>query len=171
MEYGYFVDGARKHNDLFLEIQKEKIAEDNVFVDEGCSRRELHNLLKIVQAEDVLYLQSVAELAEGADEILKILDYLQNKGVYLITCEEEFLIGDEYAALFKQCMELMSKFESRTKSEHYREALSAGKVGRPKKDKERDKIISMQEEGLSVGQICRALKISKSTFYRIKSGG
>ena len=173
MEYAYFVDKSSiglDHTDLFIEIQKDRIMDDNIFSDMDSTHKLLKVLLAKLREDDVLYVQTVAELADDADGVREVLDYLQNRKVLLISCEENFLIGGEYSNIFGECLELMKKFSKRVKNENYQQALKAGRVGRPKKKDDKE-IDTMLKQGMSVSQICRALKMSKSTYYRLKNGG
>jgi DNA invertase Pin-like site-specific DNA recombinase len=170
MLYAYVKEQAygeekNKNQPLFMQIQIQGVAEDNVYVDDT-DRTELIALLSTLSDGDQLIIRSVEDIADSYNELLAIFEQLSNKEIDLYSCKEPFFCGEDYYRDLKIIIGLNEFYKRASRKAAFQKAVKAGTVGRPK-NKAISKAVSMYESGeYTVSKIEKATGVSKSTLYR-----
>lgn len=191
MTYSYLRVSCLKQNITNQRFEVEKYAKENGIVIDawitetisGTKRyndRKLGKLLKRLKKNDTLILPELSRLGRSLMEIFSILNMCLEKEVNIIAIKENYKLTNTLEAkVIAFAFSIASEVERRLISLRTREALARKKaegikLGRPKnvssklKGKETE-IKELISSGIPKTQICKKLKISRSTFYKFIS--
>lgn len=166
------VSGAeedRQNQGLFQIIKELEVADEFCFFDMSGTgnRSELKELLHQIQDNDTLVVRSVVDLADTLKEMIDALSVLAEKKITLCSYEESYLCGKSYLNQVTGILSIFQDFNKKKKEQAYKQAVIEGKVGRPSKAKEVEKVIVMFKDGkVSMEQLQALTGLSKSTLYR-----
>lgn len=173
MDYAYFKanidpDKYIDNSVLFMLIQDLSIPESRVFVDSGDSKEEWNKLLDIIGDGDRIAIRSVIDLeAEGARELLGILQIIQCSGIALCSCMEPYFSGTDYYTAFKGFIDIHKYYLKKKKDKGYKKAVEAGTVGRPKMTEAIEKAVRLYNtKAFKIEEIEKLSGVSSSTLYR-----
>ena len=191
MTYSYLRVSCLKQNITNQRFEVEKYAKENGIVIDawitetisGTKRyndRKLGKLLKRLKKNDTLILPELSRLGRSLMEIFSILNMCLEKEVNIIAIKENYKLTNTLEAkVIAFAFSIASEVERRLISLRTREALARKKaegikLGRPKnvssklKGKESE-IKELISSGIPKTQICKKLKISRSSFYKFIS--
>ena len=145
-------------------------------------KRQLGNLLKIVQKDDIIICSELSRLGRSLFMIMEILNICLSKECRVWTIKDNYRLGDDIQSkVLAFAFGLSAEIERNLISQRTREALerkkSEGKpLGRPrgrktdksayKLNKKEESIRRMMEKGISLRQISKKLKVSRNTVRR-----
>ena len=158
----------RNNQPVFCLVNEFEIDDEHVFIDrdDRSERIELNELIDKLSSGERLIVRSVTDFADTLVELTEVFQQLNDKGVILYSCEEPFFCGEDYLENLSGYIRFYLSFQKKKQKQAYQKAVSAGKVGRPSKDKAIDQALDLYRRGLKVTQIETLTGISKSTLYR-----
>lgn len=157
----------RSNQPAFLLIKEFELEDKYLFFDNTSERHELEKLLDCMGIGDKLIIRSVEDIADSLSELASVFQKMSEKKIILCACEEPFLCGEDYQENLNGYIKLYLYYNQKKKDTAYQKALSEGRVGRPSKTEEIEKVISMYESGqFKISQIEVITGVSKSTIYR-----
>ena len=160
------------HIDVWIE---EKISSSKKLKD-----RRLGLLLKRLKPGDILITTEISRISRSITELFHILESCLDKECQIWTLKENFRLGADIqskvlAFAFGLSAELSkSLLQARIKESLARLKADGKKLGRPvgarskalKLSKNRQKIQSLLDKGVSKNQIAKIMKVSKCTLYK-----
>ena len=160
------------HIDVWIE---EKISSSKKLKD-----RRLGLLLKRLKPGDILITTEISRISRSITELFHILESCLDKECQIWTLKENFRLGADIqskvlAFAFGLSAELSkSLLQARIKESLARLKADGKKLGRPvgarskalKLSKNRRKIQSLLDKGVSKNQIAKIMKVSKCTLYK-----
>lgn len=199
MEYGYVRVSSNDQNEdrQLAEMQKLEIPPEGIFIDKQSgkdfNRPKYQQLVEILQAKDLLYIQSIDRLGRNYEEILiqwRILT--KEKGIDIVvldmplldTRHEKNLIGTLISDIVLQLLSFVAQNERENIRKRQAEGIAAAKArgvqfGRPEKTLPDDfgTLVKQWERGktsmddiLSYCGICRATFYNRLHEYKLKQG-
>ena len=160
-------EDERKNTHLFQLIQEMGVDYDSIIVDDTSDQPELKKLLAEIPDGDSLLVRSVVDLASSIQELKDTLFVLSEKRILLCSCEEPYLSGEGYMEQLQGWQAVLQELKSKKQKMAYQQAVSAGKVGRPTKAKELEKVVGLYHQGKVSFEQAQALTgLSRSTLYR-----
>lgn len=174
MIYAYAIDTQideenRKNQQVFLKIRELGLTDDTIFMDEEpANKKEFEELLDTISHGDTLLVRSVVDMDGDINCLTNdILPYLKELKVELISCEEPFLCGLEYADTMKRIVQLLKSFTKQKAKQGYQKAVKENRVGRPANVNNAAKAVELYRTGkYKIAEIVKMTGISKSTLYR-----
>ena len=174
MVYAYVIgtqedEDTRKNRQLFLRIKELGICDDGIFLEEDPeSKQEFGALLDTISHGDTLLIRSISDLDGDINCLANdILPYLKELKVELISCEEPFLCGLDYADTWKAIIQLLKNHSRQKAKESYQKAVQEKRVGRPSDEDNVAKAVELyRSEKYKIAEIERITGVSKSTLYR-----
>ena len=146
------------------------------------SNRKIGSLVKRLKKDDVLIVSELSRLSRTLLEIMSLLNILISKGVIVYSTKENCCLGDNInSKVMMFAFGLAAEIERDLISLRTKEALAAKRLqgvrlgkqlgDHPKIDcllQRRDEVMEDYESGMSVPQICRKYKVSRSTFRKFR---
>ena len=174
MVYAYVIgtqedEDTRKNQQLFLRIKELGLSDDGIFLEEDPERKqEFGALLDTISHGDTLLIRSISDLDGDINCLANdILPYLKELEVELISCEEPFLCGFDYADTMKSIIRLLKSHSRQKAKESYQKAVKEKRVGRPSDEDNVAKAVELyRSEKYKISEIERITGVSKSTLYR-----
>ena len=159
---------------LMNEMGVEKVFQD-IASGKNSNRQQLNDMLSFVREGDTVVVESYSRIARSTNDLIKILDTLQNKGVQFISKKESIDTTTSSGRLMFTIFAGLSQFERECmlerQAEGIVEAKKAGKYkGRKPLEIDTDKFKNVYQKWKS-GQLTataaqKQLGLSPSTFYR-----
>lgn len=122
---------------------------------------------------DSLVVWRLDRLGRSMQELVALGIQLETRGIRLVSLAEKIDTGSVNGKHVLQVFKTLAEFERNLIRERTQAGLRAAKArgrlgGRPKLDPEKARAIKqlMKDEKNSVGDICKTLGISRTTFYR-----
>ena len=160
-------EDERENQPLFQMIQEMDVEYDNIIVDDTQDQPELKNLLGVIPKQDSILVRSIVDLAGSTQELQDTLSVLSEKKILLCSCEEPYLSGDGYMEQLQGWQQIFQQLKNKKQRLAYQKAVSEGKVGRPPKGKEIEKVVGLyHQRKLSFEQAQALTGLSRSTLYR-----
>ncbi len=145
------------------------------------SKRRLGKLLRHIHPGDIIICSEISRLGRNLFMIMDILNHCMQKGCRLWTIKDHYRLGDNIEAkILAFAFGLSAEIERQLISQRTKEALARKRaegirLGRPTGEqsienlsphKHRRRISNMLANGLSVGQIAKALHLHPTTIKR-----
>ena len=177
MKYAYIRTSTREqHIDRQVEAMKRyDIPTENYYIEQvsgkNMERIELQKLLAIVQPGDTIHIHDFSRLSRSTSDLLKIVNDLNEKGVYLISNKENFDTSTPTGRLMLTMIAAINSFERECMLERQLEGISLKKAngGYKKKDIDMDQFKTLKhdvDKGLiTVTTASQELGISRRTWY------
>ena len=136
-------------------------------------RPKLNELLSIVEEGDVIHITELSRLGRSLRDLLRIVDYLHQKGVLLVSKKENVNTTDPSGRLYFNMMASFAEFEREILLERQQEGIALAKrqgkyKGGKKKlnDKDVQLLRDMKDSGKYTNtDIAKRLGISIPTIY------
>lgn len=159
--------------DLQENAQVEKIFTDKLS-GKDTNRQGLHEMLDYVREGDILYISEFSRLARSTQDLLKIIDQLQGKGVQVVSMKEKLDTNTPAGKLMLTVMGAIDTFEREMMLERQREGIAeAKKAGKYKGGKEKAKPQNWQEllgqyksRQISATKLAELCKVSRPLVYK-----
>ncbi len=120
-------------------------------------------LLKSLKSGDTILVYSAYSLSRKVGELVKIFDCIFKHEINVHICSDGVVINKDTTSHF--IMDFLSKIREQNKiSQSLTTGRPKGSFSKSKFDKHRQEIIDMLKEGLSVSQIAKNLKYSRSSI-------
>jgi len=158
-----------------LGIPAENVRSEKVSGRRGAAHAELDRLMGELAAGDELYVESFSRLSRSLPDLLSTCEALDAGGVALISLKEgEADTRTATGRLFFAVAAAFAQYEREISAERRAEGQRAKRErdgrcgGRPKADQSKiDAALALRETSdMSVSEICAAVGISRSTFYK-----
>lgn len=171
MTYAYFIDNAGNpvpvdNSRLFKYLSIISVPEDNVFTDICSERKEIQNLFNRLKPEDVLIVRSVQDVGNTITQVLRVLKWLAEHGVELVSICEAYYDSADYQQLTADLYKFDCVLKERARVMGYETALAKGRVGRPKNTNTKEALKLYDSKKITAEQICKITAVSSSTLYR-----
>lgn len=166
-------------DDQNLDLQRDALSAagvERIFADTAsgvrASRPELTRALDHVRRGDTLVVWRLDRLGRSLKELLAIVEQLAAAGVALESLTEKIDTGTASGELVFHIFGSIAQFERRLMVERTRAGLQAARArgrvgGRPGvPDETVQAIQALSKTDRTPAEICKALKISRSTFYK-----
>jgi len=200
MVYGYIrvstdkQDTENQKSGVILKAESLGLSIDSYITDDGISgtkepeERKLGKLLKKIKEGDVIITSELSRLGRKLFMIMRILEHCMNVGAKVYTVKDGYELGDNIQSkVLAFAFSLAAEIERNMISERTKEALkrkkNAGMIlgrpigrtrdgGNPKCEKNRDKIIALRKQRVSISAIARIIKVHRLTLsaYLVSSG-
>lgn len=189
--YGYVRVSTKEQNEdrQLLALKDYQIPEDNIFIDKSSGkdfdRPEYQRMLSILQAGDVVVVESIDRLGRNYEEILEQWKMLnKTKGIDIVVLDMPLLdtrknldlVGTVITDIVLQLLSYVAQTEREKIKQRQADGIVAAqqkgiKFGKPKKVKPQKFATAYRkvEEGKKTPeQIMKELHISRSTYFRYK---
>lgn len=139
------------------------------------NRPKLQEMLDYVREGDKVYIKDFSRLARSTKDLLEIIDYLEEKGVSLISLNENLDTSTSVGKLLVTMIGAINEFERNNLLERQKEGIAIAKEkgiykGRQplkiKENKFRDLYEEMEKGYITKIEMAEKLGISRSTLYR-----
>lgn len=178
-----YVRVSRLTQDVNLQIDaltKAGCKKEHIFIDKisgaKSERPGLNNCLEILEDGDTLLVWRLDRLGRSISHLVKLIEELGAKGVkFKSICDGAIDTTTASGELIFNVFSSLAQFERRLIQERTKAGLDAararGKQGGRKKIAPNMPIVVTaknmhKNHGMSIGDICKTLKISRATFYR-----
>ena len=162
------IEGLKKYQ--LDKIFEEKISGKNT------NRPKLQEMLDFVREGDTIFVHDFSRLARSTKDLLDIIEFLNKKGVHLVSNKENIDSSTPSGKLMLTVIGAIYEFERTNLLERQREGIEIAKKNG--KYKGRKKIIVNQDEWdrlfdlymkrkISKTQMCKEIGCSRPTFYKI----
>lgn len=180
MEFGYCRVSTDKQNIDKYTAELEVKGVDRIFQEKvsGQKKRpQLELLIDIVRPGDIVYSNSMSRLSRSMNDLFSIIEKFKMKKVTVVLLKENLTISpDAQNAVSNVVFNVMAalyEFEVEMQRERTKMGIeyarkSGKSLGRPNKQDEIKKTISLVENGISISEACNLTGISRSTFYKYK---
>jgi DNA invertase Pin-like site-specific DNA recombinase len=169
--YAYFIDNTKRsetvdNSTIFQYIHELQLPEDNIIAENAGERTEIKNLFNQLIREDILIIRSIADLGDSITHILRVLNWLSNHEIEVISVVEDYFNIKMYKRLIIDLHNLDNILKDNSRKQGYEKAREQGKVGRPKSDNLTEALRLYDTRKLTIEQISKMTSISESTIYR-----
>jgi DNA invertase Pin-like site-specific DNA recombinase len=139
------------------------------------NRPKLQEMLDYVREGDKVYIKDFSRLARSTKDLLEIIDYLEEKGVSLISLNENLDTSTPVGKLLVTMIGAINEFERNNLLERQKEGIAIAKEkgiykGRQplkiKENKFKDLYEEMEKGYITKIEMAEKLGISRSTLYR-----
>lgn len=166
--------------DQNLDRQLDGLELDRIFRDSvsgsTIDRQGLTSMLDHIREGDTVYVHDISRMARNTKHLLELVEVITSKGVTLEFLKESLTFTGDRSNPMNQLMLAMLgavyEFERSMLLERQREGISKGKAkGKYKGRKstiDKDKIMLLLSEGLSLTKTAKASGVSVSTVQRVK---
>lgn len=161
----------RQHHAMPADI--EKVFEEKASA-KNTERPEFQKMLEYVREGDTVYFESFSRISRSLPDLLNTLDYFTQKGVAFVSLKEQIDTSGATGKLIISVLGALNAYEREINAERrefgYRQALEAGKVGRPSAEitPEMEKIFQRWEAGeITAVQAMKQAGVGKTTFYKL----
>jgi len=166
---------AKQHN-----LHIDQWVEETISSRKPLQKRALGDLLKKLQAEDILITSELSRLGRSLLEVMSILQNCLEKNCQVWTIKEHYRLGaDIQSKVLAFAFGLSAEIERKLISDRTRSSLAnlkkgGKKLGRPygaknkllKLSRNRLRLEELMAKGLPKKEIARRLKVDKMTLYR-----
>lgn len=171
MTYSYFIDNTNAavsvdNSKLFKYLQIIQLPEDNIVTEQAGERIEIQKLFDSFEKEDVLIVRSVQDLGDNITQVLRVMQWLSDNQVDLISICEDYYNSTDYAKLIADLYSFDCDLRKKARLVGYDKALVANKVGRPRNEGIDEALRLYDTKRFTAEQICKISSISQSTLYR-----
>jgi DNA invertase Pin-like site-specific DNA recombinase len=137
-------------------------------------RTELQNLLDFLRPGDTLVVTRIDRLARSLKDLQDIIHELKAKGAFLKATEQPVDTGTAAGKAFLDMLGVFAEFETNLRKERQLEGIAEAKTkgvytGR-KPSIDATKVRQMRADGLGATAIAKALKIDRTSVYRVLEG-
>lgn len=144
--------------------------------------RNLGEIMRKMKSGDSLIVTEFSRLSRTLTEIMSILGYCLEKGIYLYSIKDGYTLDDSInSKVLAFAFGLVAEIEHNLISMRTKEALAVRKaqgisLGRPKGKavkqqilvENKAQIIRLLHQGKTVTSVCRLFNVSRDTFYTFK---
>ncbi len=123
----------------------------------------LLNLLKSLSSGDTILIYDISVFSKKVGELAKIFDCILKHNINVHICKQNLIINNQTSASFFMSM-LASQRELNRKVETASIGRPKGSFSKSKFDQYKSEIVKMLEENLSVSEIAKRLKVSRSSL-------
>ncbi|MDV2966002.1 recombinase family protein [Nitratireductor aquimarinus] len=163
-----------------LDVQREKLkafGTDKLFEEKKSglesSRPALRQCLDYLREGDTLVISRIDRLARSAEDLLRIVRQLENKGVTLKVLDQSIDTRDAAGRAFLGMLAVFAEFENNIRRERQMDGIEKAKkrgvkFGRKAllSDSAVAEIKAMREDDITVPEIMRRTGLSKASIYR-----
>jgi DNA invertase Pin-like site-specific DNA recombinase len=134
-------------------------------------RQELKTLLEFLRKDDTLVVTRIDRLARSVGDLQDIVRTLKAKGVALKATEQPIDTSTAAGKCFLDMLSVFSEFETNLRKERQMEGIARAKAAgvykgrKPSIDVSR--VRKLKADGLGASEIADALKIGRSSVYRV----
>ena len=182
MKYAYIRVSTEQQNEArqLEAMERYDIPKENYFVEKvsgkNIDRPELQKLLSVIQAGDTIHIHDFSRLSRSVSDLLKLVDTLNEKGVYLVSNKENIDSSTPTGKLMLTMIGAINEFERVNMLERQREGISIacknGKYRHTDASDEQilDAIKRVENGELTVTAACKELgfKSRKSYYNRLE---
>lgn len=181
MKYGYIrVSTIEQHEDRQLvTMEKYGVASENIYLEKvsgkNMNRPELEKLLEVIKEGDTLIVHDFSRLSRSTSDLLKIVEYLNKRGVTLISKKENLDTSTPTGKLMLTMIGAINEFERANllerQAEGIIEAKKRGAFDKKPFDKELfEKLRQDVDNGvITVVDACEQLGVTRGAwYYRVK---
>ncbi len=153
---------------------------DKVFEDKASGkdtdRPQFQAMLDYIREGDVVYFESFSRISRSLPDLLKTLDYFNDKGVAFVSLKEQIDTSGATGKLIVSVLGAISAYEREINAERrefaYRKSYEEGRVGRPsiQPTVEFTKAVTAWKKGeITATEAIKRSGLSRTTFYKIIS--
>ena len=177
MKIGYIRVSTQEQNTIRQEVMMQELGVDELYIDhasgKNTDRPELKKMMEYVRRGDTVIVESISRFARNTRDLLELVERLTDKGVEFISRKEAIdtttPTGKFMLTVFGAVAELEREYILQRQREGIEIAKQQGryKGRKPIEPANFDAVITRWKNGeISATEAMRALKLSKSTFYR-----
>lgn len=158
-------------------LELDRVFEDHASGKNTDQRPQLQELMQYVRSGDVVYVHSMDRLARNLRDLLKLTEFLLDKGVKIHFIKENLIFEARTASnpmskLLMMILGAVAEFERSLILERQREGIAIAKARgaykgrRPISEAKIAEVKKLVLEGKRVSQIARELGLSRGTVYK-----
>jgi len=172
--------GYRRVSTVEQKFDRQELGElDKLFEEKvtgsNAEREALNEMIDFVRQDDEVVVYSIDRLARNLRDLQSIIQKLNDKGATIRFLSERLTFSassdDAFAKLQLQMMGAFAEFERniirKRQAEGIAKAKARGVYAKRVTNINRERVKELQEEGLTITAIAKALDISRMTVYRI----
>ena len=172
--------GYRRVSTVEQKFDRQELGELDKLFEEKASgsnaeRLALNEMIDFVRQDDEVVVYSIDRLARNLRDLQSIIQKLNDKGATIHFLSETLTFSassdDAFAKLQLQMMGAFAEFERniirKRQAEGIAKAKAKGVYAKRGASINRERVRELQEEGLTITAIARALDISRMSVYRI----
>lgn len=159
------------------DLELDRVFEDHASGKNTDQRPQLQELMQYVRSGDVVYVHSMDRLARNLRDLLKLTEFLLDKGVEIHFIKENLTFEAKTASnpmskLLMMILGAVAEFERSLILERQREGIAIAKARgafkgrRPISEAKIAEVKKLVLEGKRVSQIARELGLSRGTVYK-----
>ncbi len=131
----------------------------------------LDKAIKQLKPGDIFVIYRLDRLSRGTRYLLELMEFFEKNGIHFISLQDSIDTTTPMGKCFFTIMGAFAEMEAGLIRERVLAGLAATKengviLGRPINVNNKEKVISLHEEGLSIAHIAREVNCSRSTVYR-----
>lgn len=138
------------------------------------TRMGLNSAIDSLSTKDTLYVWKLDRLGRSLKQLIENVAFIEKRGAGLVSLTENICTTNPGGRLVFHVFGALAQFERELIIERTKAGLLAAKqngrsLGRPSRvDQQKHQIASrlIEEESMSISEICKFLGISRSTYYR-----
>jgi len=138
------------------------------------NRVELQKMLEYVREGDTVYVEDFSRLSRSVKDLLQVADFLQSKGVQLVSKKENVDTSTATGKLMLTMIGAIAEFERMNIKERQLEGIAIAKRdgkyrGRPRKQYENfeDVYEKWEKKEITAARASEMLGVSRGTFYNL----
>ncbi len=151
---------------------------DKVFEDKASGkdtdRPQFQAMLNYIREGDIVYFESFSRISRSLPDLLKTLDFFNEKGVAFVSLKEQIDTSGATGKLIVSVLGAISAYEREINAERrefaYRKSYEEGRVGRPKAQLTEDftKAVAAWRNGeITATEAIKRSGMSRTTFYKM----
>lgn len=156
----------------------EKVFEEKLSGASASDRPALQDLIGWVREGDLVVVHSIDRLARNLQDLLSIVSQLNDKGVSIRFIKDNLTFPPEgtdgASKLYLSILGAVAEFERSIIKQRQREGIEKAKANGIYKGRkatiDKDRILSLRDQGLSTYKIAEAMGISRMTVHRALNG-
>ena len=156
----------------------EKVFEEKQSGASASDRPALQDLIGWVREGDLVVVHSIDRLARNLQDLLSIVSQLNDKGVSIRFIKDNLTFPPEgtdgASKLYQSILGAVAEFERSIIKQRQREGIEKAKANGIYKGRkatiDKDRILSLRDQGLSTYKIAEAMGISRMTVHRALNG-
>lgn len=152
-----------ENRDVDYELFKEKVSSIK-------ERPQFEKIMENLDEYDKIVVTKIDRFARSIQRFNRRMNVLEEHDTDLEAVDQPIKTDDEmYGDFFRKMLALFAEHERkmirRRLEEGFKKAKEEGRVGRPKKDIDMDRVVELWEKGVSVTGIAKIEGVSRATIY------
>lgn len=184
MKVGYLRVSTEEQNEARQRLALDGLGIERYFIDKlsgkNTDRPQFKTMMDFVREGDELYISELSRLTRSLKDLLEAIEYLNNKGVKLVSCKENIDTSTATGRCFIGMIGVFNEFEREIIHERTMAGIEAAKLagkykGRKRKDYDEETLQlvldGLASNSMTVTDAAKKLNCTRATIYNILKRG